>query len=92
MQTNSPADNRPDAAHHIANHTKHICDAMNGARHSREVKTLFDDWMTFARKNRVCEQIVEHMVAKRRVLIGEFDRSTHPASSDLTKRMTGDHE
>lgn len=89
-------DNRPEAAFRIAEHTQRVIESMNRAATKAEVKVLFDDWMRFARDNRVCRQICEHMIDKRRVLVGEFDKPKREAKpttiSETSKRMTGERE
>jgi len=87
-------DNRPEAAVRIAHHTAQIIDAMNRVADARAVKQLFDDYMKFARDHRVCSQIVQHMVDKRRILVGEMDRpKVKPASiSEASRRMAGDRD
>lgn len=82
-------DNRPDAAYRIAEHTQKTLDAMNRAKSAKAVKELFDSWWNFARDNRVCHQICEHMVSKRRTMVGDFEKPK-PAMSAMTKRMTGE--
>lgn len=86
-------DNRPDAAETIAYHTQAVITAMNAATTAPQVKQLFDDWWKFARDRRVCQQIVDHMVGKRKELVGDFERprAPRPPMSDTSRRMTGEH-
>lgn len=87
-------DGRPDAALRIAEHTARVIDAMDRATSKTEIKTLFDDWMRFARDHRACSQICEHMVSKRRVLLGDMEKprkaAERPARTDITSRMMGE--
>ncbi len=86
-------DNRLDAAETIAHHTQAMITAMNAATTAPQVKQLFDDWIKFAKDHRVCQQIVDHMVAKRAYLVGDFERPRAPRSpmSETSRRMTGEH-
>lgn len=69
-------DNSPDAALRIAAHTMEVIAQMNHASTPREVKAIFDTWWTYARNNRVCRQICEHMLDKRKVLTGDKPKPT----------------
>lgn len=84
-------DNRPDAAMRIAAHTQAVIASMNDATSMAQVRGLFDDWMRFAKDNRVCQPIVDHMVAKRRQLVSEFEKPKAPGMTDTSRRMTGEH-
>lgn len=85
-------DNRPDAAHRIAEHTYHVQRQMESSDSVREVKQLYDDYMKFARAHRVCHQICEHMTDLRRNTIGSIERVKSHTTTETTKRMQGDQE
>ena len=82
-------DNTPDAALRIAAHTMAVIAQMNHASSPREVKAIFDAWWTYARDNRVCRQICEHMLDKRKVLTSDKPK---PSITPTSKRMTGERE
>lgn len=81
-------DGRPDAAVRIAAHTNSVIAALNNDRTSDgERKQIFDAWSAFAKSHRVCGQIVDHMLDKRRLMISEANKSR-----PVLRNITGDRE
>ena len=71
-------DNSVQTARLITSHTLDVMREMDNATKPAEVKRLFDDWVRFARSHRVCRQICEHMVDKRKHLLQALDDDRPP--------------
>ncbi len=86
-------DTRADAAERIAHHTQAVIAAMDAATTAPQVRQIFDDWARFAREHRVCAGIVDHMLAKRKSLVGDFEKPkpARPPMSETSRRMTAKH-
>lgn len=87
-------DTRADAAERIAHHTQAVIAAMDAATTAPQVRQIFDDWARFAREHRVCAGIVDHMLAKRKTLVGDLEkpRPRHSGATDLSRRMVGERD
>lgn len=94
MRIDWKPDTRADAAERIAYHTQEVIAALDAATTAPQVRQIFDDWARFAREHRVCAAIVDHMVAKRKALVGDFEkpRPKQAATTDLSRRMVGDRD
>ena len=84
-------DNREDAAKRIAAHTAVVIRALDEATTNDARRKLFASWLDFAKSNRVCQQIVDHMTDKRRQMIGEENKST-PVARPVPRNVTGERD
>ena len=71
MPTERP-DTRPDSAKRIAAKAMEAIRLLDGATSRREVVSIHADWCEWAERNRVCQQIRQHLNDKAAGLRSQF--------------------
>lgn len=91
MQISWKPDGRPEAANRIAGHTAMVIRDIDKAASNSERRKLFADWMKFAKDNRVCQMIVDHMLDKRAEMLADENKPV-PQSRPVARNVTGERE